>query len=106
MQSDERTIAERTLSKPEPTENLDQYRLVNFCLDVATNNDFPDEVRNRAKKLVSEWIKLPLRTPAKNARAIINLQNLSHSSPKEQQAKAEKLEALYKRMRKFRNETQ
>jgi RNase P protein component len=106
MQSDDRTFAEKTLGKPEPTDKLHQHRLVKFCLDVATNNDFPDEVRNRAKKLVSEWIKLPLRSPATNARAIINLQNISHSSLKEQQTKAKELEALIKRMERFRNETQ
>jgi hypothetical protein len=91
MQSGDDSLPKKTFGKPEPTEKLHQHQLVKFCLEIVNNCDSPDEMRNKASKLVAEWRKL---------------QMLSRTSPKQQQAKAEKLQALIDRMEKFRRENQ
>lgn len=91
MQDDDRTLAEKTFSKPEPTKKLEEHQLVNFCLDVATNLQCPIEVQKKAANLIAERRKL---------------QNLPVLPPREQLAKAEQLEALIGRMEKFRKENE
>jgi hypothetical protein len=86
---DERTFAEKTLSKLERTSKQQERRSVKFCKDVAADNQHPEQAT--AKKLFAEWGEIQRRTCA---------------SPKEQQNKTKDEKALVKRMEKLRKQDQ
>jgi hypothetical protein len=76
------------LGKHERTKKLDGHLLAKFCNVVANDAQRPERIKAKARELFAEWVMvqtLPL---------------------KEQHAKAKELEALRKRMEKFRKQNQ
>jgi len=82
-------LSERTFGRTERTRKAEEHWLARFCRDASLNNKLPEDTRTRAGKLYAEWEKL---------------QRYPDSSPRKRQAKADKAEALYRRMEQFRNE--